>query len=54
MNAIISTLYRDLTCAIAATVITLIVGLSFVQSTSLPPGARAAAGAPVVHQSLHA
>jgi hypothetical protein len=54
MNAIISTLYRDLTCAIAAAVITLIASLSFVQATSLPPGARATGSDPVVHQSLHA
>jgi hypothetical protein len=36
-------LYRDLTCAAAAAVITLVMGLSFVQSTAVPYGARAAA-----------
>ena len=41
MNAYLSVLYRDLTCAAAALVITLIVGASFVQSTSVAPGAQA-------------
>jgi hypothetical protein len=45
MNSFASTLYRDLTCAAAAALITLVIGLSFVQSTSVAPGhspARAA------------
>ena len=37
MNAFVSTLTRDLTCAAAAAVITLIAAASFVQSTSAPP-----------------
>ncbi|GAC1455909.1 MAG: hypothetical protein PVS2B3_01060 [Steroidobacteraceae bacterium] len=36
-------LYRDLTCATAALVITLVMGLSFLQSTAVPPGMRATA-----------
>jgi hypothetical protein len=37
MNAFATALYRDLTCAAAAALISLIVGLSFVQSTSVAP-----------------
>jgi hypothetical protein len=40
MNTL-NALYRDLTCATAALVITLVMGLSFVQSTSTPPGVHA-------------
>lgn len=39
----LNAVYRDVTCAAAALVITLVMGLSFVQSTAMPPGARAAA-----------
>jgi len=42
MNVIISTLYRDLTCAAAALVISYVVGASFVQSTATAPGTPAA------------
>ena len=42
MNAL-NVLYRDVTCAAAAIVITAVLGLSFVQSTAVSPGARAAA-----------
>ena len=34
MNAIISSLYRDLTCAAAALLISVVIGASFVQSTA--------------------
>ena len=34
MNAFVSTLYRDLSCAAAALLISVIVGASFVQSTA--------------------
>jgi hypothetical protein len=37
MNAILTAFYRDLTCAAAAAVITLVLGAAFVQSTSVPP-----------------
>jgi hypothetical protein len=38
MNAMISTLYRDLTCAAAALLISMVIGASFVQSTATAPG----------------
>jgi hypothetical protein len=41
MSTFVSTLVRDVTCAVAAAVITLIVGASFVDSTALPPGVHA-------------
>jgi hypothetical protein len=41
MNAIVSSLYRDLTCAAAAVLISLVIGASFVQSTATAPGAHA-------------
>jgi hypothetical protein len=41
MNAFISALYRDLTCAGAALLITLVVGASFVQSTAAAPAVLA-------------
>ena len=41
MNAFVSTLYRDLTCAAAALLISVIVGASFVQSTATAPGVLA-------------
>ena len=41
MNAL-NVLYRDVTCAAAAIVITAVLGLSFVQSTAITPGERAA------------
>ncbi len=37
MNSLTSTLYRDVTCAAAAALITLVLSLSFVQSTSAAP-----------------
>ena len=37
MNAYVSAVYRDLTCAAAALLISLIVGASFVQSTATAP-----------------
>jgi hypothetical protein len=42
MNAF-NALYRDLTCGAAAIVITLVLGLSFVNSTAGTPGMRAIA-----------
>jgi hypothetical protein len=41
MNAIVSSLYRDLTCAAAALLISVVIGASFVQSTATAPGAHA-------------
>jgi hypothetical protein len=45
MNALIATFYRDLTCAAAAVLISLIVAGSFLESTSTAPIASAAPGA---------
>jgi hypothetical protein len=42
MTTFVSTVYRDLTCAAAAAVITMIFAASFVQSTSVPPGTASA------------
>jgi hypothetical protein len=42
MNTL-NVLYRDTTCAAGALVITFLMGLSFVQSTAVAPGTRAAA-----------
>ena len=47
MNAIVSSLYRDLTCAAAALLISLIVGASFVQSTATAQASQATAVAAV-------
>jgi hypothetical protein len=41
MNTV-ATLYRDLTCAAAAAVISVVASLSFVTSTAVPPGAHTA------------
>jgi hypothetical protein len=51
MNAFVSTLYRDLTCAAAAVVISLIVAGSFVQSTASVPAASAATTASQARQA---
>jgi hypothetical protein len=37
MNAFISAVYRDLTCAATALLITVVMGASFVQSTAVAP-----------------
>jgi hypothetical protein len=56
MTRIASDLTRSFTCAAAALLITVIASMSFVQSTSVTPAARAAmsaaaltAGAPALH-----
>jgi hypothetical protein len=43
MNAYISAAYRNLTCAAAALLISMVVSASFVQSTATAPGPHAAA-----------
>ena len=53
MNAF-ATVSRDLTCAFAATLITFVAALSFVDSTSVPPGARAPAVRIAAMQTDHA
>jgi hypothetical protein len=40
MNAFVSALYRDLTCAAAAILISVVVGMSFVQSTATAPAGQ--------------
>ena len=41
MNRFLATLSRDVSCGAAAALITLALSITFVQSTALPPGARA-------------
>jgi len=41
MNAYILAVYRDLTCATAALLITVVMGASFVQSTAAAPSVLA-------------
>jgi len=41
MNTFVSILYRNLSCAAAATAITLVLAAGFVQSTAVPPGMHA-------------
>jgi hypothetical protein len=45
MNVYVSTVLRDLTCGAAAAAITLILSVTFVQSTAVPPGTHAARSA---------
>jgi hypothetical protein len=45
MSNFTTSLYRDLTCATAAALITLVLGVSFLQSTSVAPGTLVAAPA---------
>jgi hypothetical protein len=45
MNAIVSSFYRDLTCAAAALLISVVIGASFVHSTAIAPGTYAAVSA---------
>jgi hypothetical protein len=52
MNTFISTLYRDLTCAAAAILITLVMSAGLVQSTSVAPGAHALVSAALSRQPL--
>ena len=49
MNSFIAMAYRDLSCAAVALLITLVVGASFVESTSYAPGARASMSAAASH-----
>jgi hypothetical protein len=49
MNAYVSMALRDLTCGAAAALITLILSVTFVQSTSVPPGIHAAAARSTGH-----
>jgi hypothetical protein len=49
-----SMLYREITCGSAAAFITLMLSLTFVQSTALPPGARGGTAIFVQIQPQHA
>jgi hypothetical protein len=50
MNTFISTLYRDLTCAAAAILITFVMSAGLVQSTNAAPGAHQLVSAAVTGQ----
>jgi hypothetical protein len=52
MNAYVSTVFRALTCGAAAALITLILSVTFVQSTAVPPGVHAAPSAGHVFVAL--
>jgi hypothetical protein len=55
MSTFATYLYRDVTCGAAATIITLILSFTFVECTSLPPGAtHARAAVFVAIQPYHA
>jgi hypothetical protein len=54
MNTLPATLSRDLTCGVAAVLITVALGMAFVQSTSMAPGTRSTAGVFVPVEPLHA
>jgi hypothetical protein len=49
MNTFAATLYRDVTCAAGAALITLVLSLSFVQATSAAPFASAPAAEQLEH-----
>ena len=53
MNSITTRLYRDVTCGAAAALITLMLSLSFVESTALPPGTHAVGDRFITQQPLH-
>jgi hypothetical protein len=54
MSPLAATLYRDLTCGVAAVLITLALSMTFVQSTAEAPGTRATAGRFIPVEPLHA
>ncbi len=41
MNTLANAFTRDLTCGVAATLITVVLGMSFIASTAEPPGVHA-------------
>jgi hypothetical protein len=53
MNAILSALYRNVTCAAAAVLITLMLSAAFIASTAEKPGARTESGAAFALQARH-
>jgi len=54
MNTFVSAFYRDVTCGAAATLITLVLGATFVQSTSVAPGTHVDSGRISAVQTTHA
>jgi len=54
MKTFVAVLYRDLTCAAASAIITLIFAMSVVESTSVPPGTHAATATVTARASLEA
>ena len=53
MKTFAATLYRDLTCGMAAALITLVLGVTFVHSTSVPAAGRSALTSVVAIGPLH-
>ena len=53
MNTVTTRLCRNVTCGAAAALITLMLSLSFVESTALPPGTRAVGALVFAQQPLH-
>ncbi|HET7757047.1 MAG TPA: hypothetical protein VFK87_07315 [Steroidobacteraceae bacterium] len=51
MNAFVTTLYRDVTCAAGALLLTTVFGMAFIESTAVPPGARVQTSTTVVAHS---
>lgn len=54
MNTFAATLYRDLTCGFGAALITVVLSMSFVASTAVPPGTHTPATRIVAVQPEHA
>jgi hypothetical protein len=54
MNLYASFVLRDLACGAAAVLITLLLSVTFVQSTSVPPGAHASGHVFLALQPKHA
>jgi hypothetical protein len=54
MNTFVAIAYRDLACGAAAALITLILGMSFVESTAVPPGSHTSAGSHVAGTPVRA
>jgi len=54
MTRFVSVLYRDLTCAAASVLVTLVLAMSFVESTSVPPGMHAVSDPFVALSPQHA
>jgi len=53
MSTLMSTACRDVTCAAGATLITLLLSMTFVESTAVAPGMRAARAAAHTREPLH-